>query len=205
MTDPNYTHIAVLLDRSGSMASIRSDMEGGFDAFLDSQRKVGGRATLSLSQFNNRASVVHGPRTLNDVPPLVLQPYGSTALLDALGDTITRTGEWLASLDESYRPGKVIFVTITDGEENASREWTKKAVFDLISAQRNDYKWEFMFLGANQDAITVANDLGMSRGTTITYDTAKTGQTYTALSSAVTRSRTGATADFTNAERSSVT
>lgn len=201
MTDANYTHIAVLLDRSGSMQTIKGDTEGGFAAFLADQRKQPGRATLALSQFDDTYEVVYGPTDIQAVEPLVLIPRGSTALLDGMGRFITSTGEWLASLPENERPGNVVFVTITDGHENASREWTREKVFAKVKEQTDSFGWTFLFLAANQDAIQAGASLGVKAGTSLTYDSQNVGATYVSMSRSVSRTRLGGSAAFTQAER----
>lgn len=201
MTDANYTHIAVLLDRSGSMQSIKSDTEGGFKTFLDEQKSQAGKATIALSQFDTQYDVVYGPRDIQTAPDLVLEPRGGTALLDGMGRFIVETGEFLARLPEDERPGNVIFVTITDGEENSSKEWTRDRVFAKVKEQTDTFGWTFLFLAANQDAIAAGAAVGVSASTSLTYDSKSVAGTYSTMSSAVTRSRLGGSAAFTQAER----
>lgn len=162
MPNDRLCEIVVLLDRSGSMASIRADMEGGFAAFVEEQRKLDEPCVVSLYQFDDAFDVVYQERPLADVPPLVLRPRGATALLDAMGRTITMVGERLAAKPESERPGKVVIMVITDGHENRSREWTRDRVQALVEHQRQLYSWQFAFLGANMDAIAEAQTMGMS-------------------------------------------
>ena len=121
MTDPQRTLIAVLLDRSGSMECVKSDTEGGFNAFIDEQRGEPGDARVTLAQFDTDYEVVYANRPIADVPPLALQPRGGTALYDALGRLITDVGAELAALPEDERPGTVVVVVLTDGHENSSR------------------------------------------------------------------------------------
>ncbi len=169
---PNYTDINIVLDRSGSMQSIKADTIGGFNAFLDQQKETPGDATITLAQFDNVYEVVYRAIPLQKAPDLndkTFVPRASTALLDAIGRTINETGVRLANMQECDRPSHVIFVILTDGEENSSREFTAQHINQLIRHQRETYKWEFVFLGANQDAITTANELGMSAGQAITY------------------------------------
>jgi hypothetical protein len=169
MTDPNYTHLAVLLDRSGSMHAIKSDTEGGFAAFLEEQRSVPGRCDVTLAQFDDVYEEVYTARPLASVPRLNLQPRGTTALLDAIGRLVRTTGERLAAMPEDQRPGSVLVVIMTDGLENASAEYTPPAVRALIDEQTRTYGWTFVYLGANQDAIAVGEGLGVSRGMAMTY------------------------------------
>jgi len=169
MTDPNYTHISFLLDRSGSMQSIKSDTEGGFAAFIAEQRKSAGRSTVTLAQFDNEYAEVYRATPLADVPPLRLEPRGSTALLDSMARIIRDTGTWLAAMPEDERPGTVILGVMTDGMENASKEWTHAAVKALVEEQEEKYDWTISYLGANQDAIEVGARMGVARERSLTY------------------------------------
>jgi hypothetical protein len=167
-----YTDINIVLDRSGSMESVRSDTIGGFNAFLDDQRQSGGEATITLAQFDNIYEVVYSAIPLADANRLdnsTFVPRASTALLDAIGRTIQDTGRRLAAMAEDQRPEKVVFVILTDGLENASNQFTAHMVNEMISHQRDVYKWEFVFLGANQDAITTAANLGIRAANSLTY------------------------------------
>lgn len=169
MTNPNYSQIAVLLDRSGSMNSIKEDTEGGFAAFLTEQKKSPGRCDVTLAQFDDSYEEVYVGKPLASVPPLVLTPRGTTALLDAIGRLVTTTGERLAAMPEEDRPASVLVVIMTDGLENASKEYSRGAVQKLIKEQTDTYGWTFVYLGANQDAIAVGEGLGVSRDMSMTY------------------------------------
>lgn len=169
MTDAQLTHLYFLLDRSGSMESIKADTEGGFDAFIREQRALPGACQVTLVQFDTDYELVYAARPIAQVPPLTLHPRGSTALLDAMGRLITETGERLAGMDEAQRPGTVVVGIMTDGEENASREWTHAAIKALVERQTRDYGWQFLYLGADQDAIEVGARLGVAAEQSITY------------------------------------
>lgn len=195
MTDNNYTHIAVVLDRSGSMASIKSDMDGAFNSLIEDQRKVEGRATVSLVQFDDTVETVYSFLHLSEVPKLDLQPRGLTALLDALGRTINETGVALRDMPEATRPGKVIFVVITDGLENRSREFTRDTVRRLIERQRSEFSWEFLYLGANQNAIQEGAKYGFLADQSIAYAASSHGtQSVVGSTSGLLKSYRGATA-----------
>lgn len=161
MTDPTYTHISVLVDRSGSMATLASEAEAGLKEFVRTQLAEDGRVTFSVFQFDNVYEEVARVVSHDPVADWHLEPRGMTALLDSLGRSIVATGEDLSAVEEHERPGKVIFVIVTDGYENASQDWTREKVFDLIKQQRETYSWEFVFLAANQDAIAEANSMGI--------------------------------------------
>ncbi len=205
MTDSNYTAIAVLLDRSGSMESIRSDAEGGLRQFIADQRAQPGRATLRLAQFDSRYEVVHRSLPMVDVPDPVLAPRDMTALLDSWGRAMAEFGEELAALPEDDHPGTVIFVVVTDGLENASREWTREQVFDRVKEQTDIWNWQFVFLAANQDAVAEGAKYGVPRAQTLTYAATSEGtqSSYDSLSAAVSRSRGpgGQSVGFTEQER----
>ena len=164
------TDITIVLDRSGSMQGIAEATIAGVNSFINAQRKVDGECVVSLTQFDDQYDPIYTARPLQDVPELngiTFVPRGMTALLDAIGRTITRTGERLAATHETRRPAKVIFVILTDGEENCSKEYTRARVNEMISHQRSKYSWEFVFLGANQDAIAVGSKLGIAASSTM--------------------------------------
>lgn len=169
MTRPDLTHLYFLLDRSGSMQSIKTDTEGGFAAFIDEQRKAPGECRVTLAQFDDRYEVVYDGTPVADVPPLQLQPRGSTSLLDAMGRLVTEAGTTLGGLPEEQRPGSVIVAIMTDGLENTSREWTRPAIKSLVEQQTRDYDWQFLYMGADQDAIEVGQGLGVSSEHSVTY------------------------------------
>lgn len=169
MTDANLTHIYFLLDRSGSMQSIKSDTEGGFAAFVEEQKKSGGECRVTLAQFDTLYDVVYRDRRLAEVPPLDLQPRGMTALLDAIGRLVTEAGAGLAALREHERPGTVVVAIMTDGLENSSKEWTHHAIKALIEQQERDYNWQFLYMGADQDAIEVGTSIGIAAQNSLTY------------------------------------
>jgi uncharacterized protein YegL len=203
VTNPDYTAIALLLDRSGSMVKIKEDAEGGICSFIDEQRKASGKCTLRVSSFDTLYEIVYASTPIVDAPYPELRPRGGTALLDAWGQLITEFGEELAALPEDERPGNVVFVVVTDGEENSSREWDRQRVFDLVTKQQNDYGWVFHFLAANQDAIAVGHGYGVSASTTADFNTTSKGvaSTYSAASASILRTRRGEDAGYTSEER----
>lgn len=175
MTNPDLTTIAVLLDRSGSMQTIKSDTEGGLAAYFEEQRKVDRTVRVTLAQFDTDYESVYSNVPIDEVPAPVLQPRGGTALYDAIGKLITDLGAELAARPEDERPGTVIVVVLTDGHENSSREWTHAAVRSLIEQQQNVYSWDFLFLGANMDAVAIGSGLGFAPQQSITYGAAPSG------------------------------
>lgn len=186
----DLTHIAMLLDRSGSMASIRAATIEGFNAFVAEQRSAAGRATLTLAQFDDRYEEVYRDRDIADVPPLELEPRGTTALLDSIGRLISDTTATLERLPADERPSTVMIGIMTDGHENASREFSHAAIKALITERESVAGWTFLYLGANQDAIEVGASLGIDRDRSLTYDGAAAPSAYRAASAAISRTRT---------------
>lgn len=182
MTSADLTHLYFLLDRSGSMQSIKHDTEGGFDAFIDEQRQAPGRCRVTLVQFDNHYEVVYRNLDVAEVPPLDLRPRGTTALLDAMGRLIVDAGSDLAALPEGRRPGTVMVAIMTDGIENASVEWTRPAIRALVEQQTEVYNWQFLYLGADQDAIEVGTSIGVSPGRSMTYSRGRSAPAMAAVS-----------------------
>ena len=170
MTDSNKTLIAALLDRSGSMDECKKFTEDGWRELINGQRSEPEYCEVTLAQFDTEYEVLYPPTAIAAVPEFVLMPRGGTALLDSAGRFITEVGERLAALPEDQRPGQVICLIMTDGMENASRQWTWDAVKKLITQQREVYGWEFIFLGADIDAVAVGERMGMDARYAMTYD-----------------------------------
>ncbi len=160
----DYTDITVILDRSGSMGSVKDSMEEVLNGYVLNQKQQQGETRFTLVQFDDKYDVVVNNADINVVGELKLEPRGGTALYDAIGKTITEMGRRYASMDERERPNKVIVVIVTDGHENASREYSdSRKLFDMVSHQQEKYNWQFMFLGANQDAIASAGAIGINK------------------------------------------
>ncbi len=191
------TDITVLLDRSGSMASILDDTIGGFNSFLKDQQSQEGSAKMTLVQFDNDYDEVYTGVDIKEVEaltPKTFVPRGSTALLDSMARTITATGVRLGSIPADDRPQNVVFVIITDGAENCSKEVTRDKVFEMVKHQTEKYNWTFLYLGANQDAISVGTGLGIGASNSLSYSANSAGvrNSYSAASVAVDHIRTGA-------------
>jgi hypothetical protein len=168
----DYTDITIVLDRSGSMESLRDETIQGFNSFLAEQKGVAAEATITLAQFDDVYDIVYEGLALSAAPELTratFVPRNCTALLDAMGRAINETGQRLAALPEAARPESVIFVTLTDGLENASQQFTAPQINEMIRHQRDVYNWKFLFLGANQDAIMTAGRLGIGSAQSLTY------------------------------------
>lgn len=182
MANLDLTRLVFLLDRSGSMRSIKSDVEGGFSEFIDDQRAAAGECTVTLAQFDTRYEVVYQGVPLDEVPALDLQPRSNTALLDAMGTLITDVSAELAALPDAERPGTVIVAIMTDGKENASRNWTRPAIKALVELHTNQFDWQFLYMGADQDAIEVGTRLGIKRDQSLTYSKGKSRDAMAAAS-----------------------
>lgn len=196
----NLTEIVVVMDRSGSMNKVREDVIGGFNAFVEDQKTVDGEAKLTLVQFSSHSHVVRYGLPLSEVPDLDLttyRPSGWTAMLDAIITTIDNVGSRLAETPEDERPAKVIFVIITDGDENFSKAYPAPHGYtvckDRITHQTDVYGWEFIFLAANQDAVLKAGQLGVKANFSKTYTASKIGtvSAYRGSSAAVKALREG--------------
>jgi hypothetical protein len=168
----NVTDISFVLDRSGSMFSVREDTIGGVNQFLKAQQAATGEANLTLAQFDHQYEIVHNGLRIQDVPELkksTFVPRGQTALFDAIGKTIIATGARLEKLPEAERPVQVIFVILTDGMENHSTEFTADKIKSMIQHQSEVYNWDFVFLGANQDAICTGTAMGIHAGNAMDF------------------------------------
>lgn len=194
MTKENFTSINVIVDESGSMGGLVTDTVGGFNKFLADQKAVPGDAVLTLCTFNVDYRLVHNFQKIASVANLDHKTYcpgGGTALLDALGKTIDSVGDKLAAMPEDERPSKVIFLIITDGQENASRLFTKEAIRAKVTHQQDVYNWEFVFMGANMDAISEGHSLGIAAHNSMNYAASSSGtrSLYSAVSDSMTTYR----------------
>jgi hypothetical protein len=201
------SEIVLVLDRSGSMTTTKGDAEYGLREFIRKQRVLPGECLLTFYRFDDQIERVFEAKPLWSVEDseLRLEPRGSTALLDAMSRAIEEVGDRLSRRADYDRPEHVYVVTITDGYENASIT-SKKAVFDKIAHQRDKYQWEFVFIGANQDAIASAAQLGISPQYSLNYSGTGIGtqHAYAALHNTVKRGRTtGEVLCFTQEERTS--
>lgn len=170
MPNPRYTAIFLLVDRSGSMMSIRHSAEDAINEFIKGQIDAEGLRTITISQFDDRYDkVVDTLKRPVSVPHFYLEPRGSTSLLDAMGRGITDFGKKLAALPEDKRPANVIFAVMTDGRENSSVSFTYADVKAKVEHQVENYNWQVIYLGANQDAIAEAARFGIEEGRAITY------------------------------------
>jgi hypothetical protein len=202
MSDPNYTALLLVIDRSGSMSSIRDDMIGGLNGLIEEQKNQPGLLTINLVQFDNQIDIVH--RLADPASVTVdLEPRGSTALYDGLGVGINTLQADIDALPEHARPGTIQVIVVTDGAENASGEYTGSVIKNLITEKSATGTWDFMFLGANQDAVMKAAELGISRESSLTY-ASNSGGVHNMTSSAtryVSDRRRGSRTGFSPEER----
>lgn len=200
-----YTDIIVVMDRSGSMGAIVNDTIGGFNTFLKEQKELKGEATLTLVQFDTDYQVVCDNLPLSEVKDLTsttFVPRGNTALYDAVCKAINSVGGRYSNTFEDARPEKIVFVIITDGEENSSKEFTYEQMKEKIQHQTEKYGWQFVFLAANQDACKVGNSYGISGQSCLSYQHNSRGATamFASVSHNLTSYRTGVTKSVTFSE-----
>jgi hypothetical protein len=202
MSDPNYTALLLVIDRSGSMSSIRDDMVGGLNDLIEEQKKQPGLLTINLVQFDNQIELLHRLADPASVT-IKLKPRGGTALYDGIGVGINTLQADIDALPEHARPGTVQVIVVTDGAENSSSEYSGQVIKKLITEKSATNTWDFMFLGANQDAVMKAAELGISRESSLTY-AANSGGVHNMTSSAaryVSDRRRGSGTSFSPEER----
>lgn len=184
------TELVFILDRSGSMSGLESDTIGGYNAMLEKQKKESGEAVITTVLFDDQYELLHDRINIRGIAPITDDEYfvrGSTALLDAIGKTINKIGNVQKHTAKDERAEHVMFVITTDGMENASREYAHDKVRQLIERQKNKYGWEFIFLGANIDAVATAKQFGINEDRAATYhaDPEGTQLNYKVISDAV--------------------
>lgn len=186
--EKDYTHITIVLDKSGSMYSIWSDTINGIKSFINEQHKLKSKCTLSLTVFSTPDKIKF-PIVFEDInnitdstiDDLNIIPDGGTALRDAIGMSIVNTGKKLAELDESKRPDKVLMLIQTDGLENSSTEYTNNTLSALINEHTTKYSWEFMFIGTTQSAVLSAREYGIDAASSSTYADSNITDSFTTL------------------------
>ena len=188
------TELVFILDRSGSMAGLEGDTIGGFNSVLEKQKQEEGRANITTVLFDDRFEVLHDRRDLREVGKITEKEYyvrGTTALLDAVGKSISQMIHVQRRATKEARGKKVMFVIITDGMENASLEYSYDQVHRMIAHQKKNYRWEFIFLGANIDAAEVADRFGIARDRAANYhaDSKGTQLNYEVISDTVSHLR----------------
>ena len=196
----NLTEMVFVLDRSGSMHGLETDTIGGFNSLIDKQKKEEGDALVSMVLFDDYSKVIYDRVDIKKIEPLTDKQYtvrGCTALVDAIGGAVHHIGNVHKYAREEDRPAKTVFVIITDGMENASVEYSQKRVKEMIERQKEKYGWEFMFLGANIDAVSTARDYGIACDRAVRYrsDRRGTRMNYEAVSTVMSSVRAGREVD----------
>ena len=204
--DENFSVIAMVVDRSGSMCSVRNDTIGGINTFFDKQKEelAGRKVKVTVAMFDDKYEVPFDFVNLKKIPKFGLrdfEPRGMTALLDAIGITIDKLGRKLSKMKEYNRPSKVVVSILTDGYENSSREYTRERIAEMIQRQENQYNWDIMFLGAGLDSVQVAQSFGFKGNHSMVYDTAKMNTVFCSAAASTCRGIKGLDASYTSAER----
>ncbi|MBO0962259.1 VWA domain-containing protein [Neobacillus sp. MM2021_6] len=192
----NVTELVFILDKSGSMAGLESDTIGGFNAMLMKQQNAEGEALVTTALFNHQYELLHDRLNVRGISPITESDYevcGTTALLDAIGFTIQKIANVQKRTSEDERAEKVLFVITTDGMENASQEYSPDKIKKMVQLQKDKYGWEFMFLGANIDAVSTAAEFGIDEDFAVEYhaDHVGTQLNYAAVNEAVLNLRSG--------------
>ena len=193
----NLTELVFILDRSGSMAGLEGDTIGGFNSMIEKQKKEAGEVIVSTVLFDNACEVIHDRVNIQDIRPMTDRDYyvrGCTALLDAIGSAVHHIGNVHKYAREEDRPEKTLFVITTDGMENASRRYSYDRVKEMVERQKIKYGWEFIFLGANIDAVKEAARFGIHADRAANYhaDTEGTCTIFQSINEAVCQVRSAA-------------
>lgn len=196
----NFTELVFILDKSGSMHGLEADTIGGFNSMIEKQKREEGTAVVSTVLFSDESSVVHDRVSLDEIKPLTEKEYsvgGCTALIDAIGGAIHHIGNIHKYARNEDVPEHTMFVITTDGMENASRRYSSDKVKQMIERQKEKYGWEFLFLGANIDAVETAKRFGISSDRAVKYVSDKKGTAlnYEILNEAISVVRANATLD----------
>lgn len=191
------TELVFILDRSGSMTGLESDTIGGYNAMLAKQKQEEGEAVVTTVLFDDRYELLHDRIAIQGVAPMTDQQYyvrGTTALLDAIGRTIQKIANVQRNTAPEQRADKVLFVITTDGYENASKEYSREQIKAMVEREQEEFGWEFLFLGANIDAIATAGQFGIRPERAVDYhaDSEGTAVSYEAISGAASALRAGA-------------
>jgi len=186
----NLTELVFILDRSGSMAGLEKDTIGGFNSMIERQRATDGEVIISTVLFDNTSEVIHDRIDIRRIEPMTEKQYfvrGCTALLDAIGGAIHHIGNVHKYARDEDRPEHTMFVITTDGMENASHRYSSDRVKQMIERQKTKYGWEFLFLGANIDAVETAGNFGIDADRAVNYhsDSEGTALNYEVLSEAI--------------------
>jgi len=190
----NLTEIIVIIDKSGSMSPLKSKTIEGFNEFIHEQKKLNEKAILSLIFFSspNKEKIVYDSININDIPELTPEnynPVGTTALYDCLGKSIKSVNKKIKSLDKKDKPNKVLFVIITDGQENSSKKYSKQDILNKISKKEKNKNWSFIYIGANQDSFAEGSKIGINKTLNFEYSEAGMNLAYNKISAYTTSFR----------------
>lgn len=190
----NLTELVFVLDKSGSMSGLEKDTIGGFNSMIADQKKQKGDVIISTVLFDDKTEVLHDRMNIGQINKLTdkdYRPGGCTALLDALGNAIKHINKVQKEMPQEERPEKTMFIITTDGQENSSREYTYDKIKKMVQKKQEKKKWEFLFLGANMDAIGAAANIGIKADRAVRYecDSAGTALNYSVLSKTVGKFR----------------
>lgn len=201
-TSDDRTYMVILLDRSGSMARIRSDMEPALNQFVDEQKAVPGKCRVTFAQFDDVYEEVHSAVKIDKLPKLELDPRNMTALRDAMGRSMTEARNYVAGLPANKHPKYKLFIVVTDGGENHSRQWTRQQVTELTSKMEAE-GWKFTYLGANQDAIAEGGFIGVAAASSMTYAPTHEGimRSFSSLSHGTAAIRTAKASNYAYSEK----
>ncbi len=193
----NLTEMVFILDKSGSMAGLEADTIGGFNSMIERQKKAVGEALVSTVLFSNNSTVIHDRVDVRKVEPMTDRQYfvgGGTALIDAIGGAIHHIANVHKYAREEDRPEHTVFVITTDGMENASHRYSSDEVKAMVRKEKEQFGWEFLFLGANIDAVETAARFGIGRDRAVNFHSDSRGQTlnYKVVSEAVCQVRSNA-------------
>lgn len=192
MCKEDLTLIVAILDRSGSMEAIKEDAIGGFNSFLEQQKEVPGDCQMSIVLFDHEYNQITDYEDVQNIDPLnerTFVPRGCTALFDAVGSTIQSVGEKLDNMPEEEKPSKVLFLILTDGDENASKEYDLAQVKTLIQKQQDEWNWEFVYLAADADGFNTGLKMGLANSSS--FDKNNTRGAYSCVSNAIADYRSG--------------
>jgi len=170
-----HSELVFIMDRSGSMSGIAQDMEGAMKEVIQKQKDRDGDVLVTYVRFDNEYEEVFSEKSISEIDGFKLEPRSMTALLDAIGKTVNTVERRFNQKDEKDQPERVLFVIVTDGGENASQEFTRPQVFEMIEKVKRDHEWGFTFIGANQDSIGTGSSLGISRGSSVNYAATSVG------------------------------
>lgn len=170
-----HSELVFIMDRSGSMSNIAEDMEGAMKEVISKQKNRDGDVLVTYVRFDDEYEEVFHEKSISEIDGFSLNPRSMTALLDAIGKTVNKVERRFNQKDKADQPERILFVIVTDGGENASREFSRPQIFEMIEKVKRDHDWGFTFIGANQDAIGTGGGLGISRGSSVNYRASSQG------------------------------